>query len=785
MGKNCVEMRKYMKKIPVLIQLIAILSIILIIPMTVLSRYFSKTLIRYSEEEIVETEMTNLKSDSTLTETVLFNVIDDAFQLVQENRFKDIKDINTYEELNSSYENIMNGLDLYNAIKEIQANNKDVYSAYFYLDDSDYVISTNKGIVPLRNFESLEWLDASINESYGATGVWFPRKLNKASLIEMEAGIDTGEVDVVSYVYRLNSLTTTTRGTIVINFYESAISNYLNPKGFRKNKEAFIMNHLGQFISHSNKDCLYGQVDENDPVLQNILKTNKISGYCFYKKDGDNYLYTYYRLPYLGWIFVNSHPMDQLMEKSNNLRRQFIMTTIIIILIGTVLSVVISFGFSKPIRQLAKNMKKTGHVPIEEHRNELMYITEAVDKFQKHETELRNVLKNQEKETKKLAIHNLLHGEIKEEIELNVIERAFPCEYFLVALMEPDHQKQYLQKTGTEIRRYKRNLLYSMFDEAFPEEWYVSSARYEGEEIAIIINTDCDSRSKMKYLLEQCLLRMKEKTKEVLGHTVTFGISELHKHSDSVKESVFEALEAVQKRMLQGGDNIFYYEAAGNENLKFHYFYNSENKIINYLDSGDPVSLENELAAMLTGIKNTENISNENILLIFNQLIGSGIKYLADRNINASKVFGHNTNMYTNIENMDTIEDIVDYVNDFFQTIIRYTVTQRDAQVNYFDMVNTYIQEHYQEDFLFEDLADKIGISYSYMRKIVKDETGKSLIDNLNMLRMEQAKKLLLDTQMNVTEIALQVGYRNVQSLNRYFKKYEGISPNQFRRQGV
>jgi YesN/AraC family two-component response regulator len=289
----------------------------------------------------------------------------------------------------------------------------------------------------------------------------------------------------------------------------------------------------------------------------------------------------------------------------------------------------------------------------------------------------------------------------------------------------------------------------------------------------------------MKYLLEQCLLRMKEKTKEVLGHTVTFGISELHKHSDSVKESVFEALEAVQKRMLQGGDNIFYYEAAGNENLKFHYFYNSENKIINYLDSGDPVSLENELAAMLTGIKNTENISNENILLIFNQLIGSGIKYLADRNINASKVFGHNTNMYTNIENMDTIEDIVDYVNDFFQTIIRYTVTQRDAQVNYFDMVNTYIQEHYQEDFLFEDLADKIGISYSYMRKIVKDETGKSLIDNLNMLRMEQAKKLLLDTQMNVTEIALQVGYRNVQSLNRYFKKYEGISPNQFRRQGV
>lgn len=770
-----------MKKIPILIQMIIILSILLIIPLTVLSQYFSKTLICYSKEEIIETEMTNLISDSMLTETVLFNVIHDAFNLVEENLFKDIKEINTYMELNSSYDNIVNGLNVYKSIKKIASNNKDVYSVYFYLDEADYVISSNKGIVTLPNFESLDWLEQPIDKNGSATGVWYPRVLNKASLLEEEAGIDVGKVDVLSYVYRLNSLTTTTRGTIVINFYESTISNYFNPKEFDEHRDTFIINDSGYIISHNNKANLYQYVNYDDQVMQNILESNSLFGYEFINKNKENYLYTYYRLSHLGWIFVNSYPMDQLMLKSHNLIKQYVLITVIIILIGTGLSVFISYRFSKPIRQLVKDMKKINSVTVVNHRNELAYITEAVDKFKKHEIKLHKLLKNHEKETKKLAIYNLLHGELKEEIEINAIKNAFPFEYFLVVIMDLDQREQYMKKTNSEIRRYKRRLLYNLFDDAFTKDWFVSSSRYEGEEIAIIINTKCDSRVKIQSLLEDSLLQIKNEAKAVLGHTVTFGVSELYQCFDSIKESVFEALEAVNNRMLQGGDNIFYYYSQKNINLKFHYFYNSENKIMNYLDLGDEKNIENELSIMIDEIKNFEYVSNENILLVFNQLIGLGIKYLVDHNINASKVFGHNTNMYTMIENMDTIEEIARYVFEFFQTIIHYTAPQREPQVDYFELVNKYIQEHYKEDFLFEDLAEKVGISYSYMRKIVKDKTGKSLLDNLNILRIDDAKKLLLNTDLNVTEIALKVGYRNVQSLNRYFKKYEGISPNQYR----
>jgi YesN/AraC family two-component response regulator len=82
-------------------------------------------------------------------------------------------------------------------------------------------------------------------------------------------------------------------------------------------------------------------------------------------------------------------------------------------------------------------------------------------------------------------------------------------------------------------------------------------------------------------------------------------------------------------------------------------------------------------------------------------------------------------------------------------------------------------------------MAADLGISYSYMRRLVREATGRSVLDNINQLRVREAKYLLLSTEKSVAEIAREMGYRNIQSLNRYFKKYEGFTPGEFRIAGV
>ena len=92
-----------------------------------------------------------------------------------------------------------------------------------------------------------------------------------------------------------------------------------------------------------------------------------------------------------------------------------------------------------------------------------------------------------------------------------------------------------------------------------------------------------------------------------------------------------------------------------------------------------------------------------------------------------------------------------------------------------------YLNEHYTEDILYEEVAQQMGISYSYLRKLVKEATGKSVSDYINKIRIEKVKTLLLTTDMTVEEIAGAVGYHNAKSITRYFKKFEGITPKEFK----
>ena len=54
--------------------------------------------------------------------------------------------------------------------------------------------------------------------------------------------------------------------------------------------------------------------------------------------------------------------------------------------------------------------------------------------------------------------------------------------------------------------------------------------------------------------------------------------------------------------------------------------------------------------------------------------------------------------------------------------------------------------------------------------------------DYLNRIRIEKAKQLPSETDISLTEIAERVGYNNAQSLQRFFKKYETVTPGEWRR---
>lgn len=92
-----------------------------------------------------------------------------------------------------------------------------------------------------------------------------------------------------------------------------------------------------------------------------------------------------------------------------------------------------------------------------------------------------------------------------------------------------------------------------------------------------------------------------------------------------------------------------------------------------------------------------------------------------------------------------------------------------------------YIREHMDRDITLEELLKLTGMSKSHFSRKFKNLTGKTFITYLNDLRVESAKKYLVETKQSVSWIARQVGYGDERYFRRIFRERVGDNPKQFR----
>ena len=95
--------------------------------------------------------------------------------------------------------------------------------------------------------------------------------------------------------------------------------------------------------------------------------------------------------------------------------------------------------------------------------------------------------------------------------------------------------------------------------------------------------------------------------------------------------------------------------------------------------------------------------------------------------------------------------------------------------------VRVYLQENYDKPVDFSALADSLAVSAPYLSKLFHEQTGSSPSRYLTDIRMRQARKLLMDTNLTVKEIAVRVGFPDPFHFSRSFRNAVGISPVQFR----
>lgn len=110
------------------------------------------------------------------------------------------------------------------------------------------------------------------------------------------------------------------------------------------------------------------------------------------------------------------------------------------------------------------------------------------------------------------------------------------------------------------------------------------------------------------------------------------------------------------------------------------------------------------------------------------------------------------------------------------------------SRINNLERLNrviSFIDKNYMNPMTIAELAQMLCISKYHFCHVFKNLTGKGVNEYINMVRVEQAERLLKNTDMNITEIAMATGFSDANYFSRVFSKYKKIPPSSIRKAGL
>ena len=93
------------------------------------------------------------------------------------------------------------------------------------------------------------------------------------------------------------------------------------------------------------------------------------------------------------------------------------------------------------------------------------------------------------------------------------------------------------------------------------------------------------------------------------------------------------------------------------------------------------------------------------------------------------------------------------------------------------------LNENYAEPLTASDVAEQLHIHPSYLHRLFREYTSRTMKDHLQRIRIQHAQELLSESHKSIQEIAAEVGFSSAQQLQQMFRRVVGVRPNDYRKQ--
>lgn len=769
-----------MKNLRMLTKFFLLFILFLAIPLIIAGFVFNSYMLKYSEDEISKSSITNLKTIKNMNDFLIESITRDTLSL--EGPLNDINKDIKYTDLKNNVNDIFILDAVLKALNATIYSNNKLHSIYVYFDDADYVITSNRGSIPKKSFADTGWIKQYEENKKKTIGTfWINSRVVKRGQEEMDESYPGENGDnVLSFILPLNTLMMNIKGAIVANLYEREIFKVMNNTNIGNNGYTYIMDNKGIVVSYGDKQMLGKDITAR-PFIKNIIHSMSPTGYYIEDTKDKRQLLTYFKSQFNNWTYVGVLPMDSLINKTNGLRNRIFLLILGMLICGIVLSYIIAKRMYNPVKKLMSDIQNRKGIDFKDSGNEMNIISKVFDSLAKQEDTFFDTLEKNKKELWDKYLFDLLRGNSDNNIQDKTLEAKFVFKYFICALLIIDKYDSFKEKFPGNQQCYIKLMILRACEEVTNPNFKIYGVLYEKNKIAVIVNIEDDDPKSNYDALYKSFTALQKEVAKVLDNPISAGIGKTYEDFSGISISFNEAQEALKNRIIKGSGSIIFYEDISEEESKYFYPYHIEKHILNFIKLGQKQETVESIQDLMTEIRNRKGISSDNIIQVFIQLIGNTVKFLVEINVNISDIFGGDYNIYQKLASKETLDEIHTWLIGFYSGIVQYMSKQGTDHKSQVEKILDYIHMNYRLNIDTTSIADNTGLSYSSVGRIVKNKTGKNVLEYINGLRIEEAKRLLRQTDMNIMDISKNIGYNNDQSFTRFFKKYEGVTPGEFR----
>ena len=774
MKKLIFLIRKVSKKNSMLVKmLISYLLIVLILLSTfavVLYRSFSNS----SMKEINKTSLQMLEQSYNTADILLGSTYNYFY-------YEYIKNSVIFNALNSKSFSDIEYFEIGKELNDILIPNALVYSIYLYNPNANTVFSNLNTQSSIDEFYDKDLVDIIKTRKFNSDEVFIPRRA------QYVINGNKYDIDLITIIFTDANKISGKESAMVLNINQQTLQKMINKGATSDFSNSFIINNKGIIISHGDRNKLTQDIS-SESYIKKILENKKDMGSFTDTIEGRKYQVSYIKSSRLGWFFINRSEYSQLFESMTAFQKFIFIITSIFIFIGLLIAGYSTRKIYSPLRNLINEISASDLTTHDSKElNEYEYLKGSFNKLSVDASQLKlHIRRNSDVKRKELLKHILQDGVTnlkKYKIDMEQVGIDFSFKYLMVIVLQFDSYHELKDKYSLEDLSLFRFAISNIANEMFGSIYKVESYEDEAEHVAIILNSENSIElDKVSPILSD----IQGHIERIFGFSVTAGIGTLVEGVENIKESYNNAISTIKYRLVYGKNTIIDYNILlQTQDKEYEYPVVLEKQVLDALKLGNIVKLNPAFDNLFNIIKHN---SYGTILVSLTQLslkivsTGKIMAGSAKESLNLEYEFIHQQ-----LITLETLDDIKNWLLEICQTIIEIKSSKADYKKDEtVQRIVSYIENNYiNPNLSIDEIANIVNFSPNYVRTIFKNNTNKSISDYITEQRFNKAKELLIGTRYTVKKISEQVGFSDSGYFNTAFKRYFGITPEEFRKSNL